>query len=113
MGWPIRKIARQLGISRQSVRKALASSAPPRYKLTKPRQCPVMAPYRPIIETWLAEDQKAPEADVAGTVGANGVAEGLNSKIMTIKRKACGFRNLENFKTAIYFFCGGLDLYPQ
>jgi len=43
----------------------------------------------------------------------NGVAEGLNSRIMTIKRKACGYRNRENFKTAIYFFCGGLDLYPQ
>lgn len=43
----------------------------------------------------------------------NGVAEGLNSRIMTIKRKACGYRNKENFKTAIYFFCGGLDLYPQ
>jgi transposase len=42
----------------------------------------------------------------------NGVAEGLNSKIMTIKRKCCGFRNLENFKTSIYFHCGGLDLYP-
>ena len=42
----------------------------------------------------------------------NGVAEGLNSKIMTIKRKCCGFRNVENFKTAIYFQCGGLDLYP-
>jgi transposase len=42
----------------------------------------------------------------------NGVAEGLNSKIMTIKRKCCGFRNVENFKTAIYFHCGGLDLYP-
>jgi transposase len=42
----------------------------------------------------------------------NGVAEGINSKIMTIKRKCCGFRNLENFKTAIYFHCGGLDLYP-
>jgi len=25
---------------------------------------------------------------------------------------ACGFRNMENFKTAIYFHCGGLDLYP-
>jgi len=25
---------------------------------------------------------------------------------------ACGFRNIENFKTAIYFHCGGLDLYP-
>jgi transposase len=42
----------------------------------------------------------------------NGVAEGLNSKIMTIKRKCCGFRNRENFKTAIYFHCGGLELYP-
>jgi transposase len=43
----------------------------------------------------------------------NGVAEGINSKIMTIKRKCCGFANLENFKTAIYFHCGGLELYPQ
>lgn len=43
----------------------------------------------------------------------NGVAEGLNSKIMSIKRKARGHRNKENFKTAIYFFCGGLDLYPR
>jgi transposase len=42
----------------------------------------------------------------------NGVAEGINSKIMTIKRKCCGFANVENFKTAIYFHCGGLDLYP-
>ena len=42
----------------------------------------------------------------------NGVAEGLNSKIMTVKRKCCGFRNRENFKAAIYFHCGGLDLYP-
>lgn len=42
----------------------------------------------------------------------NGVAEGLNSKIMSVKRKCCGFRNAENFKTAIYFHCGGLDLYP-
>jgi transposase len=43
----------------------------------------------------------------------NGVAEGLNSKIMTIKRRACGYRNKEHFKTAVYFFCGGLDLYPR
>ena len=42
----------------------------------------------------------------------NGVAEGLNSKIMSIKRRAGGFRNVENFKTAIYFHCGGLSLYP-
>ncbi len=43
----------------------------------------------------------------------NGVAEGLNSKIMTVKRKCCGFRNPDNFKNAIYFHCGGLDLYPR
>ncbi len=43
----------------------------------------------------------------------NGVAEGLNSKIMSIKRKACGFRNPGHFTTAIFFHCGGLDLYPR
>lgn len=43
----------------------------------------------------------------------NGATEGINSKIMTIKRKACGFRNARNFQTAIYFHCGGLDLYPR
>ena len=42
----------------------------------------------------------------------NAVAEGLNSKIQTIKKMAYGFRNREHFKTAIYFHCGGLDLYP-
>lgn len=42
----------------------------------------------------------------------NGVAEGLNNKIMGTKRKACDYRNRDHFKTAIYFFCGGLDLYP-
>jgi transposase len=42
----------------------------------------------------------------------NAVAEGLNSKIMAIKRRAGGFRNIENFRTVIYFHCGGLRLYP-
>lgn len=42
----------------------------------------------------------------------NAMSEGLNSKIQKIKSMACGFRNIEHFKTAIYFRCGGLDLYP-
>lgn len=42
----------------------------------------------------------------------NAVAEGINSKIQGIKKRACGFRNKRNFKTAIYFHCGGLSLYP-
>src|SRR5712692_4997672 len=43
----------------------------------------------------------------------NATAEGLNSKIQWIRYTARGFRNRENFKTAIYFHCGGLDLYPH
>lgn len=42
----------------------------------------------------------------------NAVTEGINSKIQTIKKAAYGFRNKENFKTAIFFHCGGLQLYP-
>lgn len=43
----------------------------------------------------------------------NAVSEGLNSKIQTIKKMAYGFRNKDHFKTAIFFHCGGLDLYPH
>jgi len=43
----------------------------------------------------------------------NAVAEGINSKIMAIKRRVGGYRNREHFKTAIYFYCGGLSLYPR
>jgi transposase len=42
----------------------------------------------------------------------NAVAEGMNSKIMSIKRRVGGYRNRESFKTAICFYCGGLDIYP-
>lgn len=42
----------------------------------------------------------------------NALSESINSKIQTIKQMACGFRNIEHFKTAIYFHCGGLNLYP-
>jgi transposase len=41
------------------------------------------------------------------------VAEGINSKIMSIKRRVGGHRNIENFKKAILFYCGGLGLNPQ
>ena len=43
----------------------------------------------------------------------NSAAEGLNSKIEVIKRSACGFRNKNNFKTAILFHCGKLDMMPD
>ena len=42
----------------------------------------------------------------------NAASEGLNAKIQWVKKNACGFRNRERFREAIYFHCGGLDLYP-
>jgi transposase len=43
----------------------------------------------------------------------NATSESINSKIEWIKYTARGFRNWINFKTSIYFHCGGLDLVPK
>lgn len=43
----------------------------------------------------------------------NATSESLNSKIQWIKYTARGFRNRARFRNAIYFHCGGLDLYPH
>jgi len=43
----------------------------------------------------------------------NAMSEGINSKVQWIKYTARGFRNPENFKTAILFHCGKLQLYPH
>jgi transposase len=42
----------------------------------------------------------------------NAATEGLNSKIQSLKSAARGFRNFQNYRTRILFFCGKLDLYP-
>ena len=80
------------------------------------------------VKRWLVGEQVRPGPDAQGGEMiqrhleniltfcrhriTNAVAEGLNSKIMAIKRKASDYRNRDHFKTAIYFFCDGLDLYP-
>ena len=42
----------------------------------------------------------------------NAASESINSKIQRVKRMACGYRNRERFRNAIYFHLGGLDLCP-
>jgi transposase len=42
----------------------------------------------------------------------NAASEGLNSKIQFIKAAARGFRNFNNYRIAILFHCGKLNLYP-
>ncbi|MFN7683221.1 MAG: transposase [Planctomyces sp.] len=78
--------------------------------------------YRRVIHTKL-EPMQAVAKSIKERLGivvsycthkiTNAVAEGMNSKIMSIKRRVGGFRNRENFKTAIFFYCGGLSLDPQ
>lgn len=41
------------------------------------------------------------------------VAKGLNSMIMSIKRRDCDYSNKEHFKAAVYSFCSGLKLSPE
>jgi len=43
----------------------------------------------------------------------NAMAERLNGKIQEIKVSARGYRKFGNFRSAILFFHGGLDLYPR
>lgn len=75
---------------------------------------------------WASHSRLQPVCEAAATIRrhidnvltyfkhriTNAVAEGLNSKIQTIKKMAYGFRNMSHFKTAIFFHCGGLDMYP-
>lgn len=43
----------------------------------------------------------------------NATSEGFNSRIQSIKSAARGFRNFENYRTRILFYCGKLDLMPE
>ena len=40
----------------------------------------------------------------------NGPVEAINGVVQTVKRKARGFRNIDNFIAMIYLQCGKLDL---
>jgi transposase len=75
---------------------------------------------------WATHSRLAPIIDAAKLIArhlpsvpthfahriTNAVAEGLNSKIATVQKRACGYRNRNHFKIAVYFHCGGLNLYP-
>lgn len=44
---------------------------------------------------------------------SNGAVEGFNSRIQSLKSAARGFRNFDNYRTRILFFCGKLQLEPE
>jgi transposase len=95
-GWSIRKISRHLGIARQTVRKALASTAIPRYRLTKSRPCPVMAPFQDVITAWLEADRTAPpkQRHTAKRIYDRLVAEyGFTGHESTVRRTVARLRD--------------------
>lgn len=56
----IRKIARELGCSRDTVNKAIASAEPAAYTLAVSRPAPVLGPYKAQIDEMLAENERLP-----------------------------------------------------
>lgn len=75
---------------------------------------------------WATHSRLKPMADVAKLIKrhlpniltylrhliTNAMMEGFNSKIQSIKSNARGYRSFANYRIAILFYCGKLNLYP-
>lgn len=59
-GLSSRQIAKQLGVGRDTIRKALQHAQPPPYVLTGPRPAPVFGPFQSFVDEILASDETAP-----------------------------------------------------
>jgi transposase len=59
-GQSIRQIAKQLGVGRDTVRKALHDPQPKPYALVQPRPAPTFGPFREIVDAILTADETAP-----------------------------------------------------
>jgi transposase len=55
-----RQIGRELGHSRETVKKAIEAAEPPSYRLRQSRPAPVLGPYKAHIEELLAENERLP-----------------------------------------------------
>jgi transposase len=75
---------------------------------------------------WATHSQLAPVKAVAAMIRrhlsgvlayfhhriTNSSSEAINSTIQMIKKRAFGFRSFDNFRVAVLFRCGGLQLHP-
>jgi len=94
-GWSVRRISRQLRLARQTVRKALSDTEPPRYQRGHAPPRPVVGPFEPIIKRWLAEDREAPpkQRHTAKRVYDRLVAEhGFTGHEVTVRRTVARLR---------------------
>lgn len=56
----VRQIAKELGHSRKTVRKAIADASVPRYHQSAARASPVVGPHINTIKSWLEADKDCP-----------------------------------------------------
>ena len=54
------EVAKRLGHSKRSVKRALENPEPRQYTMTAPRKCVVAETVRPIVQQWLQDDQSKP-----------------------------------------------------
>jgi hypothetical protein len=59
-GMGIRALARKHRVHRRTVRQALMSAVPPQRKMPV-RRCPVLDPWKPLIQAWVATDETLPK----------------------------------------------------
>jgi transposase len=59
-GLSARQVAKQLGVGRDTVRKAQQHAEPSQYTLSEPRPAPVFGPFRSFVDEILAADETAP-----------------------------------------------------
>lgn len=65
--WGIRRIAREYGLSRNTVRKYVADGALPQYHQSVDRSCPVLGPYIEVIDELIKKDlEKKPKERFTG-----------------------------------------------
>lgn len=60
-GKSVRQVARETGHSRNTIPKMLQNSDAPRYTLLAEKAAPVLGPFKELIDSWIAEDEKKPK----------------------------------------------------
>ncbi len=82
-GLPIKAIVRRLGVSRNAVRRALASSGPPRY--SRPVRASAVDSFEPAIRLLLAEFPDMPASVIGERVGWTRSASVLRARVARLR----------------------------
>jgi transposase len=82
-----RQIAKELGCSRDSVKKAIESAESGQYTLTRPRPAPVLGPYKARIDELLEENERLPRKQryIGHTIYKDIYAKGYRGSESTVR----------------------------